>query len=174
MNRIFVILQITMLLMLTGCSSIAVKSDYDQTTDFSQYKTYQWLEKGGNSSITQRNPLAAQKIVGAVEREMQLKGLKKSVGEAADLLLTFHAGVQDKVDVTAYGYNYWRPRRGLGITTVDVNRYKEGTLIIDVIDAREKQLIWRGWGSGVIGDPGNVGEKIEKAVTKILEEYPSN
>ena len=54
-----------------------------------------------------------------------------------------------------------------------VNRYTEGTLTIDIIDAKKKELIWQGQGEGVLTKKTEKkDEKIKEFVSKILEQYP--
>jgi hypothetical protein len=41
-------------------------------------------------------------------------------------------------------------RVGLRPRSVDVNQYTEGTLIVDMVEAASKQLVWRGTATGTI------------------------
>ena len=71
----------------------------------------------------------------------------------------------------AYGYNYgpyWMRTRA------DVFQYREGTLIIDLMDSKNKNLIWRGWGVSVLGDNSVslTEEEINDILIKILKEFP--
>ncbi len=171
MKKFHAILVASLAFILLNCSPISVKSDYDQGVDFSSYKTFGWVDMKNAAGPIHRNPVMAGQVRAAVEREMQAKGFTKTDGDNADLKIAFHAGVKDKIDVTTHGYGYWR-RRGPHVVAVDVHQYKEGTLVLDFVDTKEKQLVWRGWGTGVIGDPSEAVEKIGKAVTKILEKFP--
>jgi hypothetical protein len=54
-----------------------------------------------------------------------------------------------------------------------VNRYVEGTLFIDLIDAKKKELIWQGEGNGILTKDTNKKDAlIKEFVTKILAQYP--
>ncbi len=54
-----------------------------------------------------------------------------------------------------------------------VTRYVEGTLFIDLIDAKKKELIWQGEGIGVLTKDTNKKDAlIKEFVTKILAQYP--
>jgi hypothetical protein len=53
-----------------------------------------------------------------------------------------------------------------------VNQYKEGTLILDFVDARTKKLVFRGVGTAVVGGPESNAAKIQEAVSKIVAAYP--
>lgn len=155
-----------------GCSSIKVQTHYDPTADFSQYRTYKWLPQksmGPSAGMKKLTP-AEEQIIAAVERELAAKGLQKIGKGKPDLWITYHTRIRDKIDVTRYGYRYWR--HGPRGRVVEVRRYKEGALIIDIIDRRAKQLVWRGWASSVLNNPAQVNQTIDKAVQKILEKFP--
>lgn len=71
-----------------------------------------------------------------------------------------------------YGWGWgWNPWMWGGNTSV--NRYTEGTLTIDFIDAKKKELIWQGQGEGVLTKRmEKKDENIKEFVTRILEQYP--
>ena len=104
---------------------------------------------------------------------MAAKGIRKTTQDP-DILVAFHTGVKDKVNVQNWGYGYgggW----GWGGGDVTTVNYQEGTLILDFINPKTKNLMWRGVGKGVL--PGRTTpEKSEKninnAVSKILAKYP--
>jgi hypothetical protein len=154
--------------LVSGCAALSVKTDYDRSIDFSQYTTYKWMKTPSDvSGPRSTQSLLDQRVKSAVDRELATKGLQESTGQA-DLLITYHAGVRDKVDVSTYRYGY----RGWG-SAVDVQQYSEGTLIIDLIDAEKDQLVWRGWGTGVVDrDPSQMESRVNKAVTEILAKFP--
>lgn len=160
----------------TGCgSSLQVQSDYDRQADFSTYKTFRWIPQPQNAMDI--GPLAND-IQRAITSELLTKGLEE-VATNPDLLIVYHAGVEEKVTgahINNYGYGwgtwgYW----GAGPTTstVHYNSYEEGTLVIDMIDATENELVWRGVAQGSVDDRV---EKIRKnlpgTIAKILEAYP--
>ena len=95
-------------------------------------------------------------------------------GSYPDILVAFHTGVEEKVNVQVWGYGYRHAAfsRGTDVRTV---YYQEGSLILDFIDPRTKELIWRGVGTKVLSKnptPEKSEEEIKEAVQKILEEYP--
>jgi hypothetical protein len=53
-------------------------------------------------------------------------------------------------------------------TTTREVQTKKGTLIVDIVDAKEKQLVWRGTSSGILISDSQ--EKTEKAVGKAIQE----
>lgn len=169
--KIFTLL--LLMIWMFGCSPISVKMDYDREADFSKYRSYRWVDQSQRTGKRRmvRNTLAEKRIKSAVEEQLAAKGLNKIEQGKADLLIAYHTGARDKIDVAHYGYHYGR-RGYWRAGGVEVRRYKEGTLVIDLIDPRMKQLIWRGWATGVVGDPEKAAKMIDTGVRKIFEKYP--
>ncbi len=157
---------------LVGCSPISVKTDYDREVDFKKYQTFKWMphsEKGGRSAVRE-NSLLDKRIKRAVDRELKAKGYDVIESGPPDVLLAYHVAVRERVDVSTVGYGYWRGR--FHGRTAYIERYKEGTLVIDFVDPQLKQLVWRGAATGVIGSMEESEERINESVTKIFEKYP--
>jgi hypothetical protein len=157
----------------TYCSTMRVNVDYDQDADFSQYKTYRWVSHKPRVKPPRLidHTLLEKRIKNAADAELGAKGFVKAMGDEPDFLVAFHIGAQNKVDVTHYGYRYGPRGRWWGRHT-EVHRYKEGTLILDIVDASSKQLIWRGSARDAVHRPQDLDEKLIEAVQKILEEFP--
>jgi hypothetical protein len=161
-----------------GCSSISVTTDFDNKVDFTRLSTYSWLpnpetpSEGIQAELAQ-NTLIEGRVKNAVDAKLASKGIRKTTQDP-DMLVAFHTGVQDKVDVRSWGYGYggYWGYGGTGVTTVN---YQEGTLILDFIDPKTKELMWRGVGKKVLSEkttPEKSEKTIREAVEKILEKYP--
>jgi hypothetical protein len=169
------IVLIILTLTICGCSPISVKQDYDSEANFSALKTFDWMPMPENANVVAR-PLMDKRIRNAVTDQLSAKGIKQN-SASPDFLVVHHAGVKDRVDIDTWGYSYARRGRYLGWRTahVDVQKYKEGTLILDFVDPQSKELIWRSIASGVLPDnpnPEKIEETINDAVTKMLEGFP--
>jgi hypothetical protein len=149
---------------LMSCSSVAVKSDFDPNANFAQYKTFDFMPHRTG------NPLNNKRVEAAIEQELIAKGLQKQTEGRPDLLVAYHTNVKDKIDVDTYGYRYGRYGRRVGTYTT-VQKYQQGTLVVDLVDAKEKELIWRGWAKGEASDSVSK-EKVDDTVAKILAKYP--
>jgi hypothetical protein len=67
----------------------------------------------------------------------------------------------------------WRGFGGFGDSTTTVQDYKEGTLLIDMYDAKTKQLIWRGSAEDTLSDKAAKNEKnLDKGVAKMFKKFP--
>ena len=182
--RALVVAFIMSSVILAGCSSYDVHSDYDPSTDFLRYTSFaikKDLDVPGD--ILEKESFTQQRVFSSIESALMNKGLRMVSIDEADLVILTYAGVQDKVDISTYGYSYggyWGPYyggyggRSYSQQTV-VNRYQEGTLHIDILDAKKKELVWKGSGTGVIGQARSPQEReanINEAVLEILDEFP--
>lgn len=167
-----------------GCSGNPIRSDYDPTADFSQYRTYNFYTDAGPEN-TQYQSFFSRYMVAAISREMESRGYTKS--DDPDLLVNFNAILQDKTDVRTtpaptygmgyYGYRggFYDPWGGYGYATeTHVSQYTEGTFNIDLVDARRKQLVWEAVGVGRISEDTmeNLEERVNEGVPKFFETYP--
>ena len=168
------ILPLFLLFFIISCSSVKVNSDYDKKVDFTQFKTFAFYKKGIDK--VEISDLDKKRILHSIDDVMTTKGFSKS--ETPDILVNVFTKEREQVDVNqfnsgwGYGWGYgWNPYFWGGNTSV--NRYTEGTLYIDLIDAKKKELIWQGEGEGVLTkDTNKKDEAIKEFVTKILEQYP--
>ena len=162
-------------LVLAGCSSQKVNFDYDRQADFSKYKTYAWYE--GDQTIAEEDPLAHQRFVASVDRELAATGFQK-VSSNPDVYVTYHADDEEStvIDTNHFDYGYgddWYWGGGMGSSTSTVRTYTTGTLVLDMWDASAKQLVWRGVASDTVSDdPAKNAKKIEQVAGKLFERYP--
>lgn len=178
--RVTAIILVVGLAIVAGCgTSISTNYDFDVNANFEQYRTYDWVplpevEPGSAQQARQRNDLLDKRIKNAVNDKMSEKGLSLN-SDAPDLLVVYHVGVQDKVQVNDWGYRYSDSYWGWGGREIDVYNYEEGTLILDLIDAGTKQLVWRGAGKVALDSgsgPKGDDELVRKVVGKIMSKYP--
>jgi hypothetical protein len=165
--------------LLAGCSSLTVNYDYDTNVDWAKYETYAWMGGQNNAPQDPSSPLMDsglldKRIRSAVEWEMEQREMKPA--DDPDVLVIYHLGSEDKLQVTDWGYRYSDYYWGYGGRQIDVYEYTQGTLVIDVIDAESKNMIWRGIGQKVIDQtqrsPEEVQEKIDQIINKIMASYP--
>jgi hypothetical protein len=184
-------LSLATLLLLLGCSTMEIQSDYDTGTDFSTLRSYAWLDdrsavEGGEKET---RSLLDQRIRRAVEQTLLEKGHPKVPQDQASFLVSYHVGVDRKLDVHTihhgYGYGYggrgyyhygpyWGPYWG-GYSDTRIREYDEGTLLIDFIDPERRELLWRGSAQARVegySKPAEREERVRKAVAKILEQFP--
>ncbi len=134
---------------LTACSQFDVTSDYSPDTDFSKYRTFH-LKRDAKvqGDRLADNDFAQRRVQAAIEGNLVQKGFNSVAEESADLIILTYAGVQEKVNLSTYGYSagpYWGPYYGGGYhsTQTVVTKYDEGTLYIDIFDRASKSLVGR-------------------------------
>jgi len=162
------------LLVFTSCSTVRVATDYDKEANFNSYQTFAFYKPGIDKS--QISDLDKKRILRAIEENLTAKGMTKS--ETPDLLISIFTKERQRVDVYnnnfgyGWGWNPWYYGSYYGGSTVA--QTAEGTLFIDLIDAKTNNLIWQGMGNAdlITGNMEKKEARIKEIVTKILAEYP--
>lgn len=169
-------------IILSGCSTISVVTDYDKDVNFGKFKTFNFkVPKEKNDTYPAIiNPINQRRIENAIKEEMDVRGY--TLSDKPDLWITYYVKVQNKVNyqTTTYGPSYYGPYYygwyygySPSWTTVDAIHYKEGTLVIDLVDAKANKLAWYGIGTGTLAEnPERIEQKINEAVSKIFNKYP--
>lgn len=146
--------------------------DWDRSANFSQFHTYMW-EKSPNPAKGFWN----DRIVDAIDKELQAKGLTK-VDSNPDLWVVYSNSIHDQKQVVGTGYGFG-PQWGWGYWgtpgTVTYNTYvtKHGTLVVEIADAKGKDLLWRGSATNTISDNTNKNIKnLNNAVSKLFKNFP--
>lgn len=155
----------------TACATMRTGSYVAGATDFSHFHTYAWAPADAlpiGDPRLDNNPIFRDDLEGAVDRTLRGHHLLLVPPSATpDLLIHFHGSVRQRIVPTdtdrQLGY-----RVGGEPPTV----YDEGTLVLDLIDARTDHLVWRGWAvdtlDGIIGSQDRMKRTIDHAVTKML------
>lgn len=163
-------------------TELPVVSDYDPDADFSQYTTYGIkLTAEEDSRPLEINPNAEKRIAQIIRQEMELHGYTESGNP--DLWISFYLKVSEKMNVITdaslnyrMGPYYYGPNWGYGPGWVqnEMGReYEEATLVIDMVDAEEKQLVWFGAATGSIDTYEEDADfKFRAAIIKVMHEFP--
>jgi len=150
-------------LLVLGCSTGAkVRLDYDPKEDFQTLRLYAWAPMTAEEKQEKsRNGLLHERIQSAVDANLAARGYEKVNEAYADFLVTHTVTVERRTQVqetrTAVGYGRYGMRSGVGIgygipIESTIYQYKVGTLIIDIIDARQQRLVWRGSGERTLDE----------------------
>jgi hypothetical protein len=172
------LLLVCLLVMAASCSSIKVSSDFDKTAGFKSYKTYAFTPEALALPLDDIN---RNRLLGAVEKELAAKGFTKSDNPDVLINLTIKTKTQQTATATnSGGYGYGAGYRygyggGYSTTYINYDSYTDGTLIVDMIDASKKQLVWQGRGTKTIDEDASQQrreENINYAVKQIFITYP--
>jgi hypothetical protein len=153
---------------LARAQEMQVKLDYDHDVDFTKYKTIGW-------SVAQepaKNLANHVRITRSVEQAFAEKGLTKGPPEAIpDAFIMYHAKIEENVKVTGRNAGAYADPTNLR-TMIDLNKVKQGTLVLEMYDARSRDLVWRSVASDIIPRPDDADAQIAEVVKKLLEGYP--
>ncbi|MEX2523598.1 MAG: DUF4136 domain-containing protein [Gammaproteobacteria bacterium] len=169
--------------LLAACTTILpVRTDYDREADFSEYRTFTWVSddpmimpEGGSPRVS---PLNRQRIISAIETELQKMGYDKAAGnQEADFAVAFTVGTRERIDFDSYplAYRrswYWRP--SYWDYEIRARTYEEGMLAIDIFDQATRKPVWHGFTHKRItsGDRSDPEPVIREAVAAILAKFP--
>src|SRR5262245_34478476 len=152
---------------------------YDKSADFSQYKTYSWVPR----TVPATNPLLATIISNTIEYELSQKGLHK-VESDPDLLVKSYGGADDVKGGFAssdpgYAATGGEPLPGGtmwggSLPPTPVPQVMKGSLTVDLVDARQKHLVWRATAKGKMDydKRSKLVEQANKAVEEMFKKYP--
>jgi len=144
-----------------------VSSDYDHSVNFGGYKTYSWTK------VEAANSIWNARVKEAVNKELAAKGLTE-VPSGGDVSLAAVETTRTEQQLNTY-YNGFGGRRfgGFGDATTTVNKYRVGTLVVDMFDAGSKNLIWRASASDTLsGNPEKNTKNLDKGVQKMFSHFP--
>lgn len=165
-----------------GCATVSVATDFDRGTDFARYQTYMFL--GGhiwvNGLADDNNTLVKDRIRSSVTSALAAKGMRETTSNP-DLYITYLAGARRQTEIETAGPlqpgfgPYWGVGGWWGPMYTDWwgRTYNQGTLIIDLIDAPTKKLVWRAYTESETSSPA-AGQKVAQAIDKAFKKYPPN
>jgi hypothetical protein len=170
----FALVLMGMVLLFGGrLSAQDVKTDYDHNADFTQYKTYSW------EHVQTKDPLFIDRIKSAVNAALAAKGWTK-VDSGGDVSIIAIQTTQDQQTLNTFYDGFgggWGWRRfgggGFGEATTTTDTYTVGTLVVDLYDAKTKQLLFRGTSSDTLSNNANKNtENLDKGVEKMFKKFP--
>lgn len=159
------------LVMVGAAFAQQVKTDFDHQANFSQYKTYSWQE------IKPANSLWDSRIKNAVDAQLEARGWSQ-VDSGGDVAVVAVKTTQTQRTLQTFYDGFgggwrWRGFGGMGQSTTTEQDYKVGTLVVDLYDAKTKQLIWRGSAQDTLSDKAaNNEKKLDKGVAKMFKKFP--
>ena len=169
-SKIGILLAMTLIATPGFAQKVTVDWDRNHTAE---PQTYAWAAP----EETEQNPLMHQRIVNAINYWLTMRGKTEvKPDENPDVFVTYHSDSRDEVTIYSdhFGYGYgpgWH-RGGMGTTTSRAVTHTKGTLVVDVWEAKDKNLIFRGTATDSVStNPEKMEKKINKAVEKMFEEF---
>ena len=179
-NKAAFVLILILLCLCSSASSFAidVKTDFDRAIDFGRYKTFCWQK------VETKNPLLIERIKMAVSSALTAKGWTQAeltsgcdVAIVAIEMKRNHDTVNTFYDSFGSGWGGWGWRGfgadGFGESTTTTETYQTGTLIVDLFDAKTKNLVWRGSVTEMLSDKSDKNiKKLSNGVRKLFAHFP--
>ena len=178
----------TAAVLISACANApTIHHETNPASTFSSYKTFGFLSPLATDKFPYES-LLTQHLKDATRQAMESKGYVFSAS-APDLLLNFYVNIQDKQDVRTtpgsaayprYGYpgGYYGYRSGYyrvyDTATVETVNYKQGTLTVDLVDAKQKVLAWTATAEGRVSNDAlkDPGPAIDTLVTNMMSQVP--
>ncbi len=163
-------------LLISGCSSLKIATDYDPSADLNAPKNFAIVHK----TLEGEDTLTADRIIAALQNELTSKGYTASAKESADFYIVFHTGVTSKTRIdTDYQYiNMYPYSYGYGAIVVpqtSVYSYEEGKLIVDAVIPASNKIIWRGTAVDYLKDlktPQEKSQYINNVIRTLMKKFP--
>lgn len=169
---------IPLMALLSSCGSgFEAFSDHDKSVNLQDYKTYSWqniqeIESKGSNPLYY-NELNDKRIKEAVNAEMGKRGFSE-INKDGQLQLHYHILVEDKIESSIEPAGVQYNNRIANPKQLNIYQYRQGTLIVDIMDAKKNILVWRGWATDVITNSmkKNPEAAISQAVAAIFKKFP--
>jgi len=170
--------------LLAACASVDVRTATSPDANLGALKTFNVMSHPdpAPSAHPPNDPMLVNSISSRALRDDVFKGFESrgyAVSDTPDFVVAYYASARTKLDVQYWDYGYpfyprWWGPYGPGWGPYEtVTPYTEGTVIIDVLDPKTKELLWRGQGvAQVSNDEGRYVQDLWKTVSAILGKFP--
>lgn len=169
---------------LSACSHVNVQRDYDTHYDFSRIRLYSLEQQTAHSEDARKvdNDLLERRIATAIRNNLAAKEFSE-VTTGSNILVRYGHYLQTVIQSdpvnTHIGYGWGRRGNygGIGVNSgYSVEQYEKSLVVIDVVDTKSGNLVWRGKGSRRVlnsqDDPQKNEQAVNETVFEILKNFP--
>ena len=160
----------------TACAPVRIGSFTESKAILQAYRTYTWDAAGPGATGDPRldnNRFFRERVVTAVDRELSRRGFERSVVGRPELIVRLQVRVDQKIETASLAVDEARCASDYCRVLV----FDEGAVLLDVVDAETRRLLWRGWSEssfdGVVADQDWMEETIDRLVQQIFGRFPS-
>lgn len=176
------VVTIALAISITACTSgPKVRVDADPSANLAGYKTFAFFEELATDK-SRYSTMITGRLKEATRRELKRRGYEE-VEQNPNLLVNFNTNVENRTDVQStpsasagfYGYRGGAYGAWGGYPTdIHTTHYQEGTLVIDLVDAEKKQLVWQAVAQGRLSKKAieNPTSSIDALIAEMFEKYP--
>lgn len=163
---------------IAGCATPpSVTYDYDTSANFAALKTFAWMPATGNAASDE---LLVKKIRNTLDSQLQAKGRTPTQADADFLIGMQLSGKTTYGGSTGVGVSVGIPVGRAGRVSVGGGKSvptekKEGTLVVDFVDAKTRSLLWRATASGAVdpaATPEQQQQRIDEVIAEMLKRFP--
>jgi len=158
--RVIGVLGILLGLLVVSAAAQTVQSDFDRTFRFSNLKTFSFAVQKRTDTLNDG------RIRTGLETQLRANGFRMQT-ETPDFVIAYYVTSKDRLNVQDYSFG---PPRLWGSRDIRVNQYAEGTLMVDFIDVKTNQVVWRGRATGAL-ELKDVDKKITKSTEKLVKQF---
>ncbi|HID40480.1 MAG TPA: DUF4136 domain-containing protein [Calditrichaeota bacterium] len=162
-----------------ACSPISFQSDYNPEVDYGGLKAFKFYkDEKITGDVLASQPLLRDKIREAIRQALIKKGFREDKNNP-DFLIVLFGGMKGKIKTSGWGYYQWyNPWWGTSAYSdreIDVSHYEQGSIVIDIVLTKNKELVWRGVADGLTRQKlseQELNEAVDYVVNKILTDFP--
>ncbi|UCG62993.1 MAG: DUF4136 domain-containing protein [Candidatus Zixiibacteriota bacterium] len=176
MRRVYRLIVAGAVLALLGCGSPRIETEYNRQHDFSVFRTFDFMPE--DEELAKSMPLGWRLLQDSIKEsvavQMESRGFRIAGEEQPDLLVAVYVIAPQLVRRKSFPYGIKKdvfseipPSRWRA-----VHYFKEGTLVLDMVDPGTSRLVWRGWAARVVDDPQDAKGKFEEAISGMLARFP--
>ena len=160
-----------------ACSTPTVGYDYERGTNFGAYHTYAWIMGAQEATGDRRvdSSLVDARIRTAIDSQLRTKGYLASANGSPDFFVAYHAGLKDMMKGASTQSYIGDRAHGTFTTLSDIQSYNEGTLLIDIVDAKSQQLVWQASAKADVDQslgPKERDARVNSVVRAMLAHFP--
>lgn len=176
------ILALAFIILLTSCSSLKTDVASREEINFSDYKTMSWVDMKGKLSIYHLSGVMDERVKQGIKDGFEKKGLKVVEGNESDLIINYlikgERDMESRSFNVSFGYHpYSNGMIGTynTMTFTSSREYESGALMIDLVDRKTNQLVWRGRAKKAFPERTNPHDKLNafyKIVDVLTKDFP--
>ena len=164
--------------LLAGCATMTAGSRVERGAEFTRYHTWEWApaeERPTGDPRLDNNPMFEMRLRSAVEHQLAIKGYARiSLAGPPDLRAQYHVNFSKRVEISGGASSAGSCARDC---EPEAYAYEQGTLVVDLLDARTNKIVWSGWSrdnmEGIIDNQEGMERKIGRVVAAMFERIPS-